>query len=39
MTQRYPLLQVATILGEKRSIIYSFNPIGGEFLGALSFKG
>ncbi len=38
MTQRYPLLQVATILGEKKSIIYSFNPIGGEFLGALSFK-
>ena len=39
MTQRYPLLQVATILGEKKSIIYTFNPIGGEFLGALTFKG
>ena len=39
MTQRYPILQVATILGEKRSIIYTFEPIGGEFNAALTFKG
>jgi len=31
MTERYPILEVATILGEKRSIIYTFEPIGGEF--------
>jgi hypothetical protein len=39
MTQRYPILQVATILGEKRSIIYTFEPIGGEFNAALTFRG
>jgi hypothetical protein len=39
MAQRYPILQVATILGEKRSIIYTFEPIGGEFNAALTFRG
>ena len=39
MTQRYPILQVAQILGEKKSIIYTFEPIGGEFTAPLSFKG
>lgn len=39
MTQRYPILEVATILGEKRSIIYTFEPIGGEFNAALTFRG
>lgn len=39
MTQRYPILQVAKILGEKRSIIYSFEPIGGQFNEPLKFKG
>jgi hypothetical protein len=37
MTQRYPILQVANILGEKKSIIYTFEPIGGEFTGTLDF--
>lgn len=39
MTQRYPILQVAKILGEKRSIIYSFEPIGGQFNAPLKFRG
>ena len=39
MTQRYPILQVANILGQKKSIIYTFEPIGGEFNAALTFKG
>ena len=39
MTERYPILQVATILGEKRSLIYTFEPIGGEFNAALTFRG
>lgn len=39
MAQRYPILQVATILGEKRSLIYTFEPIGGEFNAALTFRG
>lgn len=39
MTQRYPILQVATILGEKQSLIYTFEPIGGEFNAALTFRG
>jgi len=39
MTQRYPILQVAQILGEKKSIIYTFEPIGGDFTAPLSFKG
>ena len=39
MTERYPILEVATILGEKRSIIYTFEPIGGEFNAALTFRG
>jgi hypothetical protein len=37
MTQRYPILQVAQILGEKKSIIYTFEPIGGDFIGKLDF--
>jgi hypothetical protein len=39
MTERYPILQVARILGDKRAIIYTFEPIGGEFNAALTFKG
>jgi hypothetical protein len=39
MTERYPILEVATILGEKRSIIYTFEPIGGEFNANLTFRG
>ena len=39
MAQRYPILEVARILGEKRSIIYTFEPIGGEFNAALTFRG
>jgi hypothetical protein len=39
MTERYPILQVANILGEKRSIIYSFLPIGGQFDAPLEFSG
>ena len=39
MTERYPILEVARILGEKRSIIYTFEPIGGEFNANLTFRG
>jgi hypothetical protein len=39
MTQRYPILQVARILGDKKSIIYTFEPIGGDFNAALAFRG
>jgi hypothetical protein len=39
MTERYPILQVAQILGEKKSIIYTFEPIGGDFTAPLSFRG
>ena len=39
MAQRYPILEVATILGQKKSIIYTFEPIGGEFNAALTFRG
>jgi hypothetical protein len=39
MAQRYPILEVATILGQKKSIIYTFEPIGGEFNWALTFSG
>jgi len=39
MTRRYPILEVARILGEKRSIIYTFEPIGGQFNAPLSFRG
>lgn len=39
MTQRYPILEVATILGQKKSVIYTFEPIGGEFNAALTFRG
>jgi hypothetical protein len=39
MTKRYPILQVARILGEKKSIVYSFAPIDGDFTEALKFRG
>lgn len=39
MTERYPILQVARILGEKTSLIYTFEPIGGSFNGELKFSG
>jgi hypothetical protein len=39
MTKRYPILQVARILGDKKSIIYTFEPIGGDFNAALAFRG
>jgi hypothetical protein len=39
MAKRYPILQVARILGEKKSIIYTFEPIGGSFSDPLEFRG
>ena len=39
MADRYPILQVARILGEKTSLIYTFTPIGGEFSAGLKFRG
>ena len=39
MAERYPILQVARILGEKTSLVYSFEPIGGEFNADLTFRG
>ena len=39
MAKRYPILQVARILGEKKSIIYTFEPIGGDFNWPLKFRG
>jgi hypothetical protein len=39
MTKRYPILQVARILGEKKSIVYTFEPIGGSFSDPLEFRG
>jgi len=39
MAERYPILQVARILGEKTSLVYTFEPIGGEFNANLTFRG
>jgi len=39
MAQRYPILQVANILGQKKGIVYTFQPIGGEFTDDLKFFG
>jgi len=39
MAQRYPILEVATILGQKKSVIYTFEPIGGSFTDDLLFRG
>lgn len=39
MAKRYPILEVARILGEKKSIVYTFEPIGGDFNAALAFRG
>ncbi len=39
MAKRYPILQVARILGDKKSLIYTFAPIGGEFSAPLKFRG
>ena len=39
MAKRYPILQGARILGEKKSIVYTFEPIGGSFDAALKFRG
>jgi hypothetical protein len=39
MTERYPILQVARILGDKTSLVYTFEPIGGDFTGDLTFRG
>jgi hypothetical protein len=39
MTERYPILEVATILGQKKSVIYTFEPIGGSFTDDLLFRG
>lgn len=38
LTTKYPILEVATILGEKRGIIYTFEPMGGSFIGPLNFN-
>lgn len=39
MAQRYPILQVANILGQKKSVVYTFEPIGGTFTDDLLFRG
>jgi hypothetical protein len=39
MTERYPILQVARILGDKTSLVYTFEPIGGDFSAGLTFRG
>lgn len=39
MTKRYPILDVARILGEKRSIVYTFHPLNGSFDVPLEFRG
>jgi hypothetical protein len=39
MAERYPILQVARILGEKTSLVYTFEPIGGSFTDDLKFRG
>lgn len=39
MAERYPILEVATILGQKKSVIYTFEPIGGSFTDDLLFRG
>ena len=39
LTKRYPILQVATILEKQKKITYSFEPIGGQFTGTLTFRG
>ena len=39
MAERYPILQVARILGEKTSLVYTFEPIGGSFTDDLLFRG
>jgi hypothetical protein len=39
MAKRYPILQVARILGEKKSLVYTFEPIGGSFTDPLKFRG
>jgi hypothetical protein len=39
MAERYPILQVAKILGDKTSLVYTFEPIGGDFTGDLLFRG
>ena len=39
MAQRYPILQVANILGQKKGIVYTFVPIDGTFTDDLLFRG
>ena len=39
MAERYPILEVANILGQKKSVIYTFEPIGGSFTDDLLFRG
>jgi len=39
MAERYPILQVARILGDKTSLVYTFEPIGGDFSAGLTFRG
>lgn len=37
LTQKYPLVQVSAMLRKKQNVIYDFNPLFGEFWGALDY--
>lgn len=37
LTGKYPLVQVAGMLRKKQNVIYDFNPLFGEFWGALEY--
>lgn len=37
LSGKYPLVQVAGMLRKKQSVIYDFNPLFGEFWGALEY--
>lgn len=37
LAAKYPLIQVAGMLRKKQNVIYDFNPLFGEFWGALEY--
>jgi len=37
LSGKYPLVQVAGMLRKKQNVIYDFNPLFGEFWGALEY--
>jgi len=37
LSGKYPLIQVAGMLRKKQNVIYDFNPLFGEFWGALEY--